>query len=157
MPRTRIVAFFLRPERGSRLSVGVEVYRTTGEFRQAVRAENHWFGFKRSRTRGLVGQCVGVEVWRYGTHGESRKHPCFAIVRFPKRHLTMSTLTHEAFHATMRWANRRRIAAIPTEGGPSNSTSGRVVTSTEERCAVVHDNLCRRLVIALRRRGLLPE
>lgn len=152
-----IATFFLRPERGSRLTVGVEVYRTLGDFRQAVRVENQWFGFKRSRTRGLIGQTVGLEVWRNWKKGRERKQPCFAIMRFPKRHLTMSTLTHEAFHATMRWANRRKILAIPTEGGESNITYGRYVTSTEERCATVHDNLCRLLVIQLTKRGLLPE
>lgn len=136
--------------------MGVEVYRTIGEFRHAVRAENRWFGYQRSRTRGLIGQTIGVDVWRH-EHGRKRKLSCFAIMRFPKAHLTMSTLTHEAFHATMRWANRRRIPAIPTEGGVSNITYGRYVTSTEERCATVHDRLCRLLVVALTKRRLLPS
>lgn len=144
--------FHVRPEAGSRLSVAIEIYRTAGEMRLTVKDENRRHGFKRSRTRGLVGETVGVTVYRNRTGRPRRTLPLFAIVRFPKEHLTMSTITHEAFHATMRWAERKRIQSIPTGGDrQSNITSPRYVATVEEQCATVHDTLCRKIVVQLRR------
>lgn len=148
-----VATFFIHPEPSRLLTVGVEVFRTVGEFRAFVRAESRAIRL-RSRTRGLVGQCVGIDVTRRG-----RRHPCFAILRFPRQHLTVSTLTHEAFHATMRWAQRRNIPAIPTMSTVSNITDRHrptYVTSLEEQCATVHDRICRELVLALQAHELLP-
>jgi len=133
----------------------VEVYATARDFRQVVKAEAVESGASRWRTRGLVGECAGVTVRK--TKSQRICSGLFAILRFPKRHLTMSTITHEAFHATMRWAERRRIAAIPTAGNASNISGQRTlrrVASIEERAAMVHDELCRRIVRECNRRKL---
>jgi hypothetical protein len=68
----------------------------------------------------------------------------------------MATITHEAFHATMRWAHRRGFDAVPAKPDVSNITGFVKNASLEERAATVHDNLCRRIVIELQRRDLLP-
>ena len=150
-----VAVFAIRPEHGSRLSVQVEVYETADSMRRVVRAEARRER-KPTRTRGLQGMCLGVTVLRRG-----RRTPRFAILRIPKAHLTMSTITHEAFHATCRWAERRGHGAIPVDGsdGPTNMDGrARVIAplSLEERAATVHDALCRRIVIECRRRKLLP-
>lgn len=149
-----IATFHVRPERRSRLAVRVEIFDTVGAMRQLVRREDRRDG-RRSRTRGLVGMCQGVTVRIKG-----RKTGLYAVVRIPKPHLTMSTITHEAFHATCRWAERRGLTAIPVDGsgGPSNMTprDGWIpLGSVEERAATVHDELCRRMVIHLRRLKLV--
>lgn len=144
--------FNVSVEPRSRLSVIVEIYRTTGEFRRTARAEAKR-ARTRYRTRGLVGMCCGVTI---RGRKSRRVFPQFAIIRIPKNHLTMTTITHECFHATMRWAERRGIRAIPTGGGPSNMRPYMRDLSIEERAATVHDRLCRRVVRQLERRGLLP-
>ena len=149
---TPIRVFHVRPDCRSRLRLRVEIFRTTTEFRQAIRAEDRAFGRQPIRIRGLVGACTGVTERHQG-----RIADLFAIVRLPRRHLTMSTITHEAFHATLRWAARQQIPAIPTAGGPSNlHTAGRAV-SVEERCAIIHDTICRKIVWNLNRFKLLPK
>lgn len=150
----RPVTFRIRPERKSRLSLQVEIYPTVGAMRRIVRAEGKRDN-KPSRTRGLVGMCQGVTERRRG-----RRTGLFAIVRIPKQYLQMSTITHEAFHATCRWVERRGHRAIPVDhsDGPSNLVPRRgwvKLSSLEERAATVHDEICRRLVIECRRRQLV--
>jgi hypothetical protein len=145
-----LAAFYIRPDKRSRLSVLVEVYPTIAAFRTAERVEAQQNG-RRYRTRGLIGSCAGVTVRNNG-----RKAGVFANLRFPRQHLTMSTITHEAFHATMRWAERQRITSIPTIGAARSNMTWPSVSTVEERCAGFHDSLCRRIVWECDRRGLFP-
>lgn len=153
-----MTAFYVRVGPKSRLSVRVEVFRTTTEFRAAVRAENESLGLKHYRTRRLIGECVGVSCYR-GHKQKRRLTGCFAWVRFPKKYLTMSTITHELFHATVRWAERVGLEAIPTghQDGPTNMEPGNRVDNIEERCASIHDYLCRAVVVQLNKRLLIER
>lgn len=144
-----IRVFRIRPEPRSRLSIQVEIFRTVGEFRAFNREEDRQYGQRVQRTRGLVGMCMGVTERR-----RQRKTGLFAVIRLPRRHLTMSTITHEAFHATCRWAERRGILMIPTNN-PDHDIWKRA-SSIEERCATVHDTICRKIVTQLNRHRLIP-
>ena len=142
-----VYVFRIRPDANSRLSIQVEVYRDANVLRRISRAE----GRKRSMTLGLIGECLGVAEWRRG-----RKTQLFAIVRLTKEDLTMSTITHEAFHATARWAERRGLKAIPVSGEPSNINGPRMGGGIEEHCAKVHHTICRKIVVKLQQHKLLP-
>lgn len=144
-----LAVFRIRPEAKSHLSVQVEVFRTVKGFQAHERQEDRRDG-RRRRTRGLVGVTLGIVERR----PSRRLTGLFATIRIPRSHLTMATITHEAFHATMRWAARRRIAAIPTQSNLSNLTDLRHL-SVEERCAIVHDTMCAKMVRQLRRRHLI--
>lgn len=145
-----VAAFVIRPGHRSRLHALVEVYASVSAFRRRVREDAKTDGTP-MRTRGLVGCCYGVTERDRKT---KRKTGLFAILKFPRQHLTMSTLTHECFHATMRWAERKGLGAIETKAGRSNMRQPTAPLSLEEQCATVHDRLCAGLVRALITRGL---
>jgi hypothetical protein len=103
------VRFHVRPRKGSWLSIRIEVFPTLGSFRAAVRRMNRTYGFKQ-HTRRLMGFCFGVERTTLGGH---RTGLC-AVIQVPRSSLKTSTLTHEAFHATLRWAERKGYTEIVT-------------------------------------------
>lgn len=153
-----LASFAVYPMPGKRdLRVRVEIYASREDIQRVVRAEGRIGGF-RMRTRGLVAMCTGWEERRGPQHGR-RRLPTFAILRIPKDDLRMSTITHEAFHATMRWAQRVGIREINTHGnnnGNNNMRWPRPVATDEERCAEAHEQICRQIVVWAERLGFLP-
>jgi len=148
-----IARFRVRPEKRKRLSVEVLIFTGLRDFRRHIRHDDWKYKTKRSRTRGLLGHCCGVTERR-----GRRKTGLVAVISMPQQQLTMGTITHEAFHATMRWADRKGFASVPLNGEHiSNMRHGQKVTSIEEQCATVHDAICRRIVSECRRRGLLEK
>lgn len=136
-----------------RIDLRVEVYATLADLRKVVRAD-HAAGHERSVVRGLLGYCVGVQEYYRDRRGRRRRTPTCAIIRLSRTCLGMETITHEAFHATLRWAERIGITSLPTDDCTSNLTAGiadRHNTSPEETLAGVHGRICRLLVTALRR------
>lgn len=144
---TPIAVFRIRPRRNQSLALQVEVYANIRSLRSSLIHEDKIHGLRRVSTKGLVGCVTGVIERCKG-----RKTGLFAIMRLSKTNLTMATLTHEAFHATMRWAERVNIQYVPTGSGGGNKPS----SSTEERLATVHDSICRMMVHELTKAGLLP-
>ena len=138
--------FRVRPSRRSRLFVHVEVYRTVGDLRRASDCDSRLAG-KRFNARGMVGQCVAIEERRKRDH---RLLGGFAIVRLAARYCGTTTITHEAFHATCRWAARKRLTL-----DLSCSMTRAMIARPEERMATAHDALCRGIVHRLYRLGVL--
>ncbi len=147
-----IRSFNLRPDRRSRLSLRVEIYRTTTEFRAVTRGEDLKYSKRASRTRGLAAECLGVTE---RTKRTKRLTGLFAIIRIPKPHLTTSTITHEAFHATMRWARRAGIQDVPTDIPEKDRWKRNA--SIEERCAIIHGEICRKIVLQCYRFKLITN
>lgn len=147
--------FHIRPERGSRLSVKVEVYKSLTALRRMDRLERRCAtGKRRVPNQTIVGQCIGVSEFLRKEDGSRRKTSLFAIVRLARGCTNTATITHEAFHATMRWAARRGATSISTIGTPTDRHKASA-QSMEERCANVHDEMCRRIVNELHRRKVL--
>jgi hypothetical protein len=87
-----IATFHIRPERRSRLSIRVEVYRTTTEFRQAVRDEDLRSDRRASRERDLLrglssfSYVLGIFARYRDLHGTPAfRGPGLARVRFERR------------------------------------------------------------------------
>ena len=97
--------FRARPSRRSRLFAHVEVYRTLGDLRRASDCDSRLSG-KRWSARHIVGQCVALEE---RSRRDRRLLGGFAIIRLAVPHCGTTTITHEAFHATCRWAARKRL------------------------------------------------
>lgn len=137
------VVFAVRPERGARWRVVVEVYSTQADLTAVSRIDGA-LSVPRRRVRGgrLYGECLGITERVRG-----RRTPTVALVRLCAPHLGIATVTHEAFHATCRWAERRGYPLMPTDG--------RDGSWLEERLASVHDECTRRIYNELIDRGLV--
>lgn len=130
-----VACFRVRAERRSRLCAYVEVYRTRGELRQASRLD---YGITKRlyNSRTIVAQCAEVFARRRG-----RRTPEFAIIRLTAKSRTRD-ISHECFHATLRWAARRGIYGITCGTGMTPRTRATVLVSPyEERAAIVCENL----------------
>ena len=142
----------VRPSRRARLYAEVHVYSSRRAFHHAVKSAG-----RRDRTRGLVGRCIGVTERVVGT---GRRTGLFAVVQLSRDHLGVSVVSHELFHATIRWAHRVGIQSIPTNLSLSNSTARTPAAfltaqrTPEERCASAHDEMMRQAINAFWRRGL---
>lgn len=150
-------AFPVYPRPKGRLYIRVEIYATCEALQQAVRAEAR-VGGTRYRTRGLIAMVAGLTERRGPTYNHELL-PCFAIMRLPATHLTMSTITHECFHATMRWAARVGIAVLDTNGtanGNNNLKWPVPVQTAEEDCATAIDEIARQIVWRCTRLKLIP-
>lgn len=145
------VQFRIRPQRRSFLSCQVEVWPDAKSFRNRIRVLSQW---DHVRVRGLMAATFGCRLHRRRPGRAERLTGVFAVLVFSQKDLGMATLTHEAFHATMRWAERKGWTAIPLHLGHGNIDRKRV-NSIEEQCAKAHDNICRRLVIELRRHKVI--
>ncbi len=137
--------FFIKPSRYSRLRVIVLVFRTVKEFRRYV-----WVDARRNgssvRTKHLLACCLGAR----------RRSDDVCVILLPERHLRVETISHEVFHATCRWFQRRygQACDFDSSGAQSNMRPGNVRTSLEERFAIAHGRLCASLVREARRHKL---
>jgi hypothetical protein len=136
-----LTCFRVRAERSSRWSVYVEVYRTRDDLRKASAMDP---GTSRGGSSTIVAQCCEItrthNQWsRRGKLLRQRRAPEFAVIRLTAKSRTRD-ITHECFHATMRWAKRAGIASIAT--GPYADSRELIRRPAEERMAVVHENLC---------------
>jgi hypothetical protein len=141
------VVFYVKPEQGSALNVRVEIFRNLTTMRAFCKLRDRQFKQweKRSKPRSFkrtIGQCEGSR-WYYTSN--SRIVPTFAIIRLAKGYTATSTVTHEAFHALLRFAQRRRIPFIRTGGKDVN----------EERFAHALDTMVESIARGLKRRKLI--
>lgn len=119
----------------TRQSVKVVVYERVQDFKQRAGM----------RSRRVLAFCVSTDARR-----------CVAEIHIPRRYLSIGTITHEAFHATCRYMERRGGLAIPITGNVTNMDPGEP-ESPEEHAAKVLDGLCTRISLQLYRRKLYPE
>lgn len=135
-----LVCFRVRAERRSRLCICVEVYRGVRDLRRASRLDATG-GKVASRT--FVAQCAEVVAFSgKSADGRVRKRPEFAVVRLTRKSRTRD-ITHECFHATLRWATRAGYVDMRFASRDSRAFTDRAL---EERMAVVHENLCAGIV-----------
>lgn len=137
--------FRVRVSRRSRLFIHVEVYQTQPELVGASQWDRT--GWTPPR---LSAQCVEIVV---RGQRSKRLRPDFAIIRLTAASRT-GDITHEAFHATLRWARRQGVTALPiaSAGGGPRQTS-----ALEERCARVHETICIGLINGLYNCGYLRD
>lgn len=138
------------------VDIRVEVYANLRELRDVVKRENAEADVSYV-TSQLFAYCTGVDEYMRRPGGRRWRTKTCAIIRFARTKLGTETLTHEAFHATMRYAQRVGIAltdVADADNRTSNLARGvkdRHRASPEETLAGCHGRLCRLIVTALRR------
>lgn len=147
---------FIVPDRVKHpdVDIRIEVYENLRDLRAVVRAENAEAGHS-CVLGGLLGYCTGVEEYLRRPSGRRWRTRTCAIIRLSRTKLGTETITHECFHATLRYAARVGITQIATsdehESNLARGVKDRVRSSPEETLAGCHGRLCRLLVAALRR------
>lgn len=127
----------LYPERGSSLYVRVMVWPTKRAMLEYLNAHHITVHGNRFGNR-TEGTCSGHErytVWPADSGKARRKSPCVAEVNLWRGRLGIGVITHEFFHATMRWGYR--------VGFDFSALDSLDCSMTEERITYVHGNLCR--------------
>lgn len=142
MPRPK-ATFEIRVKPGSHYRVRVQIYKTIKGFHAA---EGVGYGKWGRSGKRLMACCFGIEERDRATN---RLSGLFAGIRMPEAHMRMNTITHELFHATMRWAKRAKIDGRLGDNVPSGHLRKR--RSAEEQCAIVHGNLCSEFVRQMNR------
>ena len=134
--------FRVYPEQRSRLHIRVLVYWTVADLRRAMREVRG-----RCDTSGVLGFCRGVLI----RTNRGRTRPVFAEIGLTFSSRT-TVITHEAYHATCRWAARRKLAPLSftLQGADVKGQS-----LIEERLAETHDAICRGIVHNLYRLNVL--
>jgi hypothetical protein len=124
------------PERHSSLYVRVQVWPTKAAMLAYL--NEHHITLHGNRFGGRTqAACAGIQRTSYrGKH--ARKHPCVAEVNFWRGRLGIGVITHELFHATMRWGTRI--------GFNFNALNTLGMTMEEERITYAHGNLCRQFM-----------
>jgi hypothetical protein len=151
----------INPDRHYRHDVRVEIYRTLAELRTAVRCGVRASGMAEYKVHGLLGYCEGVEEYfrRKSTGRRWRSRTC-AVIKLAQTNLRTGTLTHECFHATLRYAERVGLGQTTVGDLALDGTSSLVRDQhphSEERLATVHGNLCRGLISELYTHKLLKD
>ncbi len=143
----------LRPDPKSRLQVRVFIYPSLVEMRRAVVRTDRIMrtvnaNTRRSGpTRRLQGICYGL-VER--GHVSRRVRPTFAMILLSRTCLGIGTLSHEVWHATCRYLDRRKIRPYRTDFERPQEDQ-----DLEERAARAHDEMMQQLVRGLYRKKVL--
>jgi hypothetical protein len=133
----------LYPERGSTLYARVQVWPTKRALLDHLN-ERH-FTLHGNRFGGRTqGACSGHEVYRFKNGRPRERSRCFAVVNLWRGQLGIGVITHEFFHATLRWAGR--------VGHDLSQIKALDCSMHEERIAYVHGELCRQFMV----KGLRP-
>ena len=125
--------FRVHTSRHARVFLHVEVYTT----RQQLIAASRFDRCGVTTSSKLSAQCVEIIV--RGTR-DKRLRPDFAVVRLTAQSRS-GDITHEAFHATLRWAARQGMDQIALSWSGGQPNRPRLVDVTEERLALVNETI----------------